>query len=415
MTAQHWRTFIFHFSASSISQPSSLLPSGLGQNIAKSVSGPPLPTGALLFLGAVAGAITGCDAQARGEPFLYLLAPAWFFQVFLQVWKLLRYPRTHSWPFALGLSYEQRRSLSSALLMRTIAEFCLLALAAVATFTICQSIALRRLAWEKLAGGFLLFTIEALSCSLSLYCTLQWKLITPIKSDRLEPFFSAFRPGVPSMTSLLRLSDFIARKLLPSGAAELAQRQMIYLIRMDIFSLVVFPPLALIIVASILFYVKGGYALVGDAAALIAPLMLMIDRTPVFDESVLKLRSCSYYAAPASDLLLVNACFSALACFPFAVLFLAAGIFVHGANLSGPMVHAVAFLTGMTGMAMVMAYRWLLPAWTSTSSSMTVTTLLCAVLGCAIPRFGIIFPLFSIVMIFFLLRNQGLKTGPVAQ
>ena len=380
-----------------------------GPDVAKSVFGPSLPTGALLFLGAIAGAITGCDAQARGEPFLYLLGPAWFFQVVVRVWNLLRFPRAHAWPFALGLSYEQRRSLSSVLLRRTIAGFCPLALAAVAAFTICQSIVLRRLAWEKLTGGFLLFFIEALCCSLSLYCAVLWKLITPIKSDRSGRFFSVLWPGSPFMASLLRLSGCIARSLLPSCVAELVQRQMMYLLRMDLFSLVLFPPLALVITGLLLFNVKGGHALVGDAAALIAPFWLMADRTSVFDESVKKLGSCPYYSTSATELLFSNACFAALACAPFAVLFLSARIPGHGANVLGFILHTAAFLTGILAMAIVMTFRWLLPGWTSAASSMAVTTLLCGILGCAIPGYGVFFPLFSILGIFVFLRNHDYK------
>jgi hypothetical protein len=374
----------------------------------RSIFGPALPSGALLFLGAIAGAIAGADAQARAEPFLYLLAPAWFFQVFLQVWKLLRYPRTHSWPFALGLSYEQRRAFSHALLKRKVMEFCPLAFGAITAFSIGQSIVSRHAALDKCAESLWLFFIETTCCSLALFSAIRWRLIAPEKSDRSGPIFSALELGTPNMTSIYRLSGACAKRVLPSSAAVLAQRQLMYLLRMDLFSLIVFPPLALVITALLLFYVKGAYTLVGDAAAVISPFLLMADRTPVFDESVKKLGSCPYYSPAAADLLLSNACFAVFACAPFAVLFLAAGIPVHGGAL-GFISHTAAFLTGMLAVTILMTFRWLLPGWTSASSSMAATTLLCSVLGCAIPIYGVLFPLFSIVMIFILLRNHVRK------
>jgi hypothetical protein len=60
----------------------------------------------------------------------------------------------------------------------------------------------------------------------------------------------------------------------------------------------------------------------------------------------------------------------------------------------------------MLAVTTLMTFRWLLPGWTSASSSMAATTLLCAVLGCAIPIYGVLFPLFSIVMTFILLRSH---------
>jgi hypothetical protein len=381
---------------------------GNAPDTARSLFGPPLPPGALLFLGAVAGAVAGADGQARAEPFLYLLAPAWFFQVFLQVWKPLRYPRTHSWPCVLGLSYEQRLGFSHALLKRKVMEFCPLALGAIAAFSIGQSIALRHAALNKCADCFSVFFIETACSSVALFSVIRWKLIAPIQSDRSGPIVSALKIGTPNLTSVYRLSGVFAHKVLPPGPAEIARRQLMYLLRMDLFSLIVFPPLALGITALLLFYVKGGFTLVGDAAAVISPFWLMADRTPVFDESIKKLGSCPYYSAAAADLFFSNVCFAVAACAPFAVLFMAARIFVYDLRPVS-LIHLAAFLTGLLSVALIMTFRWLLPAWTSASSSMAATTLLCAVLGCAIPTYGILFPLFSILGIFVLLRNHGGK------
>jgi hypothetical protein len=361
--------------------------------------------GSLLFLGALAGAIVGCSAQAQAEPFLYLLAPAWFFQVFIRFWKFLRYPRAHTWPFALGLSYRQRVGLSDNVLNRKLVEFVPLALGVIAAFSISQSIALRHIAWEKCAESFAFFLIETIGCFFGLFGVIRWNLISPIASDRRGLFFSTFELGIPNMRRFTGLAGVIARKILPPCVAVLVQRQSMYLLRMDLFSLVVFPPLAIGITALLLFYIRGNFSLLGEAAALIAPFALMTDRSPIFDESSLKLSTCAYYSVHAPDRLCANACFAGLACAPFAALFLINGIIVHGAHPVF-LIHAAAFLVGMVGVALVMTYRWLDSGWTSSSSAMAATILLCAILGCAIPLYGIAFPLAALVGTYFLLKRN---------
>jgi hypothetical protein len=291
-------------------------------------------------------------------------------------------------------------------------EFCPLAFGAITAFSIGQSIVSRHAALDKCAESLWLFFIETTCCSLALFSAIRWRLIAPEQSDRSGPIFSALELGTPNMTSIYRLSGAWAKRVLPSSAAVLAQRQLMYLLRMDVLSLIVFPPLALIITGLLVFNVKGGPALIGDASALIAPFWLMVDRTSVFDESVKKLGSCPYYSTTATDLLLSNACFAALACAPFAVFFLVARIHDHGADMPGFIMHLAAFSAGILAVATLMTFRWLLPGWTSATSSMAATTLLCAVLGCAIPTYGILFPLFSILMIFILFGSHVHKRPP---
>jgi len=379
--------------------------------VARSVFGNRLPAGSLMFLGAIFGLIAGADSQSRGEPILYLLAPAWFFQAFLKLWKLLRYPRAHAWPFPLGLSDAQRRRISLQFLQRTLIECGILSATAACAFFILQSIVMHRVAGDRLADCAAVFCFEIVSLYLFLLVLVSGKLLKPAPSDFPSIVFRMLKPQFAgmSMPGLYRACGAAAKRVLPGDAAVLALRQALYLVRMDLFSLVVFPPLALAISAVILFYAKGGMMLVGDAAAIVAPLWLMIDRSPVFDEATLKLHSCPYYRVVGRENVVSNACFAVLACAPFALVFLAARIPAHGADGAVFLMHAAAFLAGLIAIAMVMTYRWLQHEWTSSAAGLAATTILCAVLGCAIPIYGILFPLSAALWAFALLKQYWSK------
>ncbi|HEX7511558.1 MAG TPA: hypothetical protein VF335_09675 [Chitinivibrionales bacterium] len=373
----------------------------------RSVFGAALPAGSLMFLGAIAGVIAGADAQSRGEPILYLLAPAWFFQTFLKLWKLLRYPRSPAWPFPLGLSYAQRRGLARKFLGRMLIDCCVLSAAASTAFCIAQSMAMHRFAANKFADSAAVFFCENALLYLFMLALVAGNLLRPTKSDFPGLVFRVLTPrlGMVRLTALSRFCAGAAKRLLPGGAAILAQRQALYLLRMDFFSLSAFPPLALAITGFLLFYGKGNVGLVGEAAAIIAPFLLMIDRTPVFDEAAKKLFECSYYQYNPVDRVIANAGFAAVTCAPFAVMILLRELH-HVGSLLWLSLHVAAILLALSAAALCMTLRWLQTEWTMPLAAMAATSLLCGVLACAIPQWGIVFPVFALGTTFAFAKNH---------
>jgi hypothetical protein len=392
MRARHWRRFIFRF-----------LISNSGSNTGKtdptrSIFGPSVPREALLFLGAIAGTLFGADTQSMLEPFLYVLPAAWFFQVFIKIWGVVRYPRAHAWPFVLGLSYGQRLDICGSALNRSLREFLPFAAACVSVFFLVRSMALHRAAWGKLAECAGLFSIEAVLLFGILMLAVGWKLVLPKRKDRIRiAIFSLLLQTMhfPS-TFFYKIIRNITRRFLPGTVAVLVLRQSMYLIRMDFFSLVLFPLLALALASVLLVVCKGAVAYVGEAAAVLAPFYIMIDRTPVFDESARKLASCPYYYVTVKNRFYANLCMAAVFCIPFIAVFLIAR--AGGSCLALPdfLFHACAFLIGIAAAAFFMARRWLRPEWDGSQAAMAATTVLCCVLGCAIPRWGMLFPLLSV-------------------
>jgi hypothetical protein len=357
--------------------------------------GPPLPYGALMFLGALAGALFGVDMKSMLEPFMYILPAAWFFQVFIKIWKMLRYSREHSWPFVLGLSGEQRLELCRAVLYRSVKEFLPFSAACLTSFFLVRSFAQHEPALKKVAEGVALFAIEAGLFYLALFSAIRWRVIEPKKKDRA-------RIALPLMlTRLMHVSTSavsnaigaVAGRVLPGNVAVLLRRQSLYLLRMDFFSLILFPPLALAFAIILLVFCKGPLGYVGEAAALLAPFLLMIDRTHVFDESVGKILACPYYRVAGKDLLSANFCIAASACAPFLIAFVAVRIIDRSYGTSELLFHGAAMIAGTASSALFMANRWLRPEWDGPQAAMGAITVVCCLLGCAIPHWGMVFPL----------------------
>ena len=375
-----------------------------------SIFGKAMPAGAMLFTGALAGAILGYDPQGRAEPFLYMIAPAWFFNLFIKIWKLLKFPRNHTWPFILGLPYQQRLKLSFELLNRELASFLPLAFSAITLFTITQSFAVHHAALSKFTNSLAVFFAETAFLYMFILLTVKLSLITPVKRDfsRLL-FFTPKRPVLNlTMNTMFVFSGNIARQFMPLRVTVLVQRQTMYLLRMDLFSLVVFPVITFAIAGALLFYLDGKNAIIADIAAIIAPFFLMMDRTPVYDESADKLDSCPYYRVSSKDRFRANIFFVLIACAPFGLLFLLLGLPGHCQSLRETAFRIAAFFSGMCAIAFTMSYRWLMPDWLNGSGALAGMTVLCAVLSCAVPVYGPLFSVLSILAVYFIL-NKNVK------
>jgi hypothetical protein len=373
----------------------------------RSLFGAALPTGALLFLGSLAGAIFGADAQSYLEPFLYLLCPAWFFQRFVRIWKTLRSPGMHSWAFCLGLSYSQRLYFCQAYINASAREFFPFAAAIAMTFFISRSIASHHMAAQKLTECVGIFLFETIIFYALLFAIIRFRLIIPQRRDIIRISFPALLPKMMrlGMKFLYRTTGVFSKRVLPVNAAILVQRQAMYLLRMDFFSLVLFPPIAFAISCVLLIFCKGPTGYIGDVSAIIAPFILMIDRTSVFDESAGALVRCWYYTVSEKDRFYANACFSFLFYAPFIALFFSVRIFDFNGNPPDLFFRSLSFLSGAFASAFFMAHRWMYSEWEGPHAAMVATTVLCCLLGCAIPHWGFLFPWIPIAGTWWLSRR----------
>ncbi len=329
---------------------------------------------------------------------MYVLPAAWFFQAFMKIWNLLRYSRDRSWPFVLGLSAEQRRELCRAVLNRVTREFLPFSGACLTAFFIVRSFAQHEPALKKVCESFVLFSIESSLFYLVLFYLVRWKLIVPKRKDRIR---NAFPIALTRLSrffthALSSVAGAIADGLFPGAVAVIVRRQSLYLLRMDFFSLALFPPLALALAVILLVFCKGPLGYVGEAAALLAPFLLMVDRTHVFDESVGKIITCSYYRIAVRDLFSANAVIAVGAFLPFLAAFFAVRLLDRSYPAHDFLFHCSAMIGSAAAAVFFMANRWLRPAWDGPYAAMAGITVLCCLLGCAIPRWGIVFPLFAI-------------------
>jgi hypothetical protein len=377
--------------------------------VADSVFGRALPVGSILFIGGIMGIVSGADMQGRGEPLLYFIVPACFMKYIVAIWKFMKYPREHSWPFILGISYNERTKLAIALLHRELPGFITLAFGSCAFYLICQSVGHRHAVVMKPALNAVIMSVEGILLYLCVVSAIKTGILSPVKKDCAGNAAASGNTTAHSSGHLVYIvTSRLAGYFLPEKAAVLAGRQAMYLIRADLFSLSIFPAVAIIISGILLHYLGKNGTAIADIVTTTAPFLLMIDRTEVFDESVSRLYSCPYYDVNIikTDMFLSGLFFAILVCLPFMLLYTASVIFSDERNAGIIWQRTASFLSGWTAGIYIMSNRWIKAGWIDGTAALAGTALICMVLARMIPVFGPLFPVLLTVAAFLILSKD---------
>jgi hypothetical protein len=332
------------------------------------------------------------------EPFLYFFVPGWFIFLISQAFPFLLTPRKETFAFVLGLPFIARRQAAlrffNAMQIRLFLCICTAICVYGATH-----LNLDARAWAyKVAGFGAALLVPAALLYLAVLGTIVSGIIRPSKKDpRQAGLFhlrgAAIKRAVSRFT--LRIAQAIAG-LLPGPAKILLKRQILYLLRHDVYTFVISwsiagPATALI---AVLVADKGSAVISVSLFALLCLLLFLT--TSCLGDSAEKLYGCPYYSFKGTAVLWANLLLASGFCAPFLILgIILMRLHAHGLYLRIALDGGV-FLIAVASFCLSIAQLWSSGQKSRTIVATVALSVVCGLLGIMIPWYGILFPLAAI-------------------
>jgi hypothetical protein len=329
------------------------------------------------------------------EPFLYFFVPGWFIFIISQVFPLLMTPRKETFAFVLGVPFIARRQAVLRFINAMQGRLFLFICAAVCAYGVTH-LNLDANAWVlKVAGFSAALLVPAALLYLAILGAIVSGILRPSKKDpRQAGLFHLRGMAVKQAVSRFNLQTAKAiAGLLPGPAGIILKRQILYVLRYDVYTFVISWSIAVPATALIAFLVADkGAAVISISLFALLSLLLFIT-TACLGDSAEKLYECPYYSFKGMSVLWANLVLGMGFCAPFLIVgFILLAWHAHGSYLRVAL-DAGSFLLAVASFCLSIAQLW---SWGSRSRAAIATTgiaLLCSLLGVMIPWYGILFPL----------------------
>jgi hypothetical protein len=358
----------------------------------------------LLVVGGVVGAVAGIGPMFEFQPVLVFFPFAWFLYTMSRVFPFLSNPRRDAAPFALGVSYALRLELSTTFALRKGAELTAIGFLASVAFCLLRGILYHNFAFGETILMTAVIFGEVIPLFGALVCAIRLPIIRPSKRD--EHPFRFFSPG-SSLFAKQTASFFMhtaqsVSRLFTGEARIIAKRIVLYLFRGDIAGLTFFTAAGLIISLLITALFRDNQGFLSGLILLVGPIALLTAMTETMSESALRLHLCSYYSFKEKTVITVYFAFASVATLPFVFMYAVKMLCLEGPVHVPSLLRIAAYILSCAALSLSLSLRWASCAWTSVSISGFALTVLCALVGLAIPLYGPLLPLFALLLVLFL-------------
>ena len=362
----------------------------------------------IIVVGIALGALPATDTQELLMPFIHFVVPAWYLYIATCLNGFLRRPRALELGFVIGLTYKQRSEIAQRFINRKSIEiFAISSIAASAFF--CVHTAQFGI---KTAKDSLEFAVLLIGSFIVLFAVLKIVLtaglFSPLRHDP-RPFRSMFagknKKGSHKSRAIYALADSTG-KMFPSSLSIILKRQLLYILRCDLFGFVLYNLVAFAVtIALVWFGQKDAGALVNIVIA-VAPLFVYTVMTEALSESVVCARESGHYSFQNRDLFVVNMIIASAIGMPYVILYFVKNIFFTHVLIVPAITGAISFVFALLGITLAIANRWQYPAWDGTSISLAVFAMASAMIGMAFPIWGFVFPLVSTAIVMVVVRPR---------
>ena len=346
------------------------------------------------------------------EPFLYFFVPGWFIFIISQAFPLLMTPRRETFAFILGLPFVSRRQAALRFINAMQTRLFLFICAAVCTYGVTH-LNLDADAWVlKVAGFGAALLVPAALLYLAVLGAIVSGVVHPSKKDPRQAGLFHLR-GAAIKRTMSRFNLRIARtvaKLLPGPAGILLKRQILYLLRHDVYTFIICWSIAVPATALIAVLVADKGAAVISISLFALLCLLLFVTTACLGDSAEKLHQCPYYSFKGTAVLGANLILAMGFCAPFLIMgFILLALHAHGSYLRIAL-DAGAFLLAVASFCLSIAQLWSWGSKSRTTAATVALSLVCGLLGIMIPWYGILFPL-SALGVFLLLEMPNKDPG----
>lgn len=329
------------------------------------------------------------------EPFLYFFVPGWFIFIISQAFPLLMTPRKETFAFVLGVPFIARRQAVLRFIntMQT-RLFCLIS-AAICAYGVTHLNLDARVWAYKVAGFGAALLVPAALLYLAVLGAIVSGILRPSKKDpRQAGLFHLRGMAVKQAVSRFNLRTAKAIEgLLPGPAGIILKRQILYLLRYDVFTFIICWAIAVPATALIGVLVADKESAVISISLFALLCLLLFITTACLGDSDEKLYWCTYYSFKGTTVLWANLVLAMGFCAPFLILgFILLAWRAHGSYLQ-IVFDAGAFLLAVTSFCLSIAQLWSSGSQSRAAIATTGIALLCGLLGVMIPWYGILFPL----------------------
>lgn len=368
--------------------------------------GSPAKVKDILLVGGVMGGIGAVGPLYEGEPVLFFLPVAWFLFVCTKVYGLLKNPRSGDLAFVLGLHYSQRTSLSKEFVKRKNAELAGITAVCMIAFLAVRFIAYKTFVFTEALTCLEIMAVEIVVLFGLLYLLVAIPLIRPSAKNSSTTGFFSFKPTLITQKLSSCILNIQRVLFLSKSETIVFKRQLLYLIRFDLTSFVFFNAVALGVAALVFSVAKPSQSLLLGLFCLIPPVILLLESTACMSESSKYCRAGTHYNFKESDIFIVNSILAAALSLPYLLMFLIKVLIVSPVYSVENILRIVSTVLSVLLLCQTIAFRWREPDWTNVSASSLGFTLLCGLIGISVPLYGFIFPLFGIVLVWWLNKNE---------
>jgi hypothetical protein len=377
----------------------------------KILLGSPAKLKDILLVGSVMGGIGAAGPLYEMQPILFFLPFAWFLFVCTKVYNLLQNPRSGDLAFVLGMHYTHRMRLCTNFVKRKNAE-----LAAIAVVCIVAFLAVRLILYKSFVLKEALITAEIMAAEIAvlwgiLHLLVAIPLIRPSAKNIGSTTILSLRPTFIAQRFSKLILTFQNIPFMSKSQGIIIKRQLLYLIRFDLVSVVFFNITALIVSALIFALAKPSQGLLLGLFCLVPPVILLLEVTACMSESAKFAGISTHYDFKDQDIFTVNTVIAFLFSLPYVSMYLVKTLLVSPVFSLENNIRVWATILSFVLVCITMAYRWQLPDWTNVSASCLGFALLCGLVGISVPLYGFLFPLLGIVLVWWLNKSEKRNTN----
>lgn len=362
----------------------------------------------VVVTGVLLGVLPALDAQERLVPFVLLIVPAWYFYIVVVLFHFLHCPRKLNPGFVFGLEYAVRGRIARRFITRKAGEITAISLIAALSFAGVHIIGFGMttlkdsLEFGALLSGLIIFC----QVVLTLVLLLQW--LSPQRHDPRSFWHFLGTRSARTSNRLKRhyiIAGFLGSMLLGSRSIIL-KRQLLYLMRGDLFVLGLYMAVALIVTIALTWFARHEAGLVVTIGITLAPLFVYSAMTDSMSDSAACALGSGHYPFTRRDFFMTNTVIALTVAAPFMLLYSVRCIFLTHATAWVMFVGISAFVCAMVTIALAMANRWQQPAWDGVSLGIVLFAVAGALVGAAVVTGGFLVPVVSMVILLWVFKNS---------
>jgi hypothetical protein len=346
--------------------------------------------GAMVTFGIVLGILPKLSEYV--DPFLYFFIPGFFIFLLSMVVPLLRSPRKETFAFILCLPPGARKQAAFRFVNTMQTRLIILVCGAIVSYGASHWSADGPIISGKTASFAAVLLAQTVFLYLLILSAIVAGVLRPSKHDpRRAGLFHLRRDTIKRGLSryILGIARTIAAPL-NGPAGVILRRQVLYLLRHDFLTFSLSWAIAVPAITLVAFMVRNqGPAIISLSLFALLCLLLFIT-TSCLGDSAEKLHACPYYFFSKTAVLRANLLLALGFCAPFMILCLS--LLARHAHESYLLIalDAGAFMLAGTSFCLSMAQLWSFGS--RPAAGAVALTLVCGLLGLAIPWYGILFP-----------------------